>query len=173
MQTAVAAAMTIGIVGQIADLQSLMTGDVVSKFSEEASAEIPFGVMLGAGTADDGAKLLAATSDNLIGISVFHHGYAAGVEVGTTGPKPDVSIAVLNVGRAYVLVEEAVTPSSAVRVRAVAAGAELKGAFRTTADGTDTIDISAFARYMTSADAAGIAMVEIDMRNANLAVADT
>jgi hypothetical protein len=152
------------LAGQLADSGR---NDVLSKTSEEASAEIPYGVMVAQGTADDGVVLLAATTDVLVGVSVLSHDYAVGVEVGDTGYKPKTTFGVLNVGRIAVLVEEAVTPASSVYVRAVAAGAEVKGAFRDTADGTDTIDISSFARYVTSAGAGEIAIVDIDMRNRN------
>lgn len=51
-------------------------------------------------------------------------------------------------GRCWVIVEQAVTDITAgVFVRAVATGSETAGAFRTSADGGDTIDCSAFCRW--------------------------
>jgi hypothetical protein len=141
--------------------------------SEEASAEIPFGVMVKQGTADNGALKLTATSNKLVGLVVHTHGYAKDNELGSTGLKPKTTLKVLTKGRAWVKVEEAVTPSSAVKVRAVASGGEVAGAFRDTADSTDCIDCSAFMRYVTSAAADGFAMVDIDMSGRNDAVADT
>lgn len=171
-QSSVTTSFTVGLAGQLADLHAMKNGDVLSKVSEESSAEIPFGVMLQKGTADGSCKLLSATTNSLIGVSVHSHAYAPNHEVGDTGVKPKVCLGVLNVGRIYVTVEDDVTPASEVHVRAVATGDEVKGAF-CDADGTDTIDVSAFCRYLTSASAGGLALLEVDMRNANLAVADT
>jgi hypothetical protein len=81
---------------------------------------------------------------------------------------------VLRKGRIFVRPEDAVTPTSEVHVRAVATVAEVAGAFRGTNDGTtDTIDITGFAKWHTSAGAGEIAILEIDMTQASLAVADS
>lgn len=151
--------------------------NILSKINGEASAEIPFGKMVARGSADDEVLKLAATSDKLVGVVVFGQAYAktaggATLELGTTGLTPNTLMDVLSEGRMYVFPEEAVTPTSAVRVRAVAAGAEVAGAFRATADSTDCIDISKFARWLTTGSSTVPAVVEIDMRNAALAVAD-
>lgn len=173
MQTSVSDRMPVGIPGQLADLHTAEFGDVVSATNEEASAEVPFGVMLKDGTDDDLVKLLNATNNKLAGVSVFAHNFAKPVQLGDTGLKSGVTFGVLRKGRIYVLVEDAVTPASEVHVRAVAAGLEVKGAFRGTADGTDTIDCTGFAKYTASAGAGEVAVVEIDMSQASLAVADT
>ena len=173
MQTEVLDRMPIGIPGQLADLHTAEFGDVMSVTNEEAAAEIPFGVMVKAGTADDSAKLLAANTDKLRGITVFAHNFSKPVQLGDTGLKPGVTFGLLRKGRIYVRVEDAVTPASEVHVRAVAAGLEVKGAFRGTDDGTDTIDITAFAKFICSADAGEVAVVEVDMTNASLQVADS
>lgn len=169
MQTEVTT-MAEAVAGLLADNTS--TKDCLTGTSEEASAEIPFGVMLCQGTEDDGVKLLntsaAAMATALKGVSVFGHG----LDIGTDGLNPKATFSVLSKGRIYVVPEEAVAPGDAVRVRAVAAGAEVKGAFRTTADASDCVDISKFARWTRSADETGFAVVEIDMTNAALAVAD-
>lgn len=152
--------------------------EVRSYVSEESSAEIPFGVMVCQGTADNGAKLLntsaAAMAKAMVGIVLHSHGYAKDNELGDDGLKPKVIMRVLHKGVAWVQVEEAVTPASAVKVRAVATGEEVPGAFRDTPDGTtDCVDISAFARYLTSAGAGGFAQIAIDMTDARSGVADT
>jgi len=172
-QTEVEDTMPIGVAGQLADLWTEENGDVASATSEEASAEIPFGVMVKPGTADDGVLKLTATSNKLAGITVFSHLYAKPDELGDTGLKPKVTFDVLTRGRIIVFPEDAVTPASEVHVRAVATGSEVAGAFRGTADGTDTIDLTAFARWRSSADAADAAVLEIDLNNAALATADT
>ena len=172
-QTSVTA-MPEAVEGLLAD--DSLTKDCLPATSEEASAEIPFGVMVCQGTEDDGVLLLntssASMATKLKGVTVFGQGYAKPQELGDTGFKPKCTFDVLNKGRIYVMVEEAVAPGNAVRVRAVAAGAEVKGAFRTTADGTDTVDISKFAKWIRSAAEDGLAVVEIDMTMSALAVAD-
>ncbi len=177
MQTEVTT-MAEAVAGLIAD--NSLSKDCLTGFSEEASAQIPFGVMVAQGTADDGALLLntsaAAMASALKGISVFGHG----LDIGTTGINPMALFSVMSRGRIYVQVEEAVAVGDPVRVRAVTggsngygdAGAETKGAFRTGADSTDCVDISSFARWIRGADEAGFAVVEIDMVNSALATAD-
>jgi hypothetical protein len=176
MQDEVATAPDVGVAGDIADLNTAKNGVIDSATSEEASAEIPFGTMVIQGTADNGAKQLhtsAAVSEQLLlGIAVRSHDFAVGSELGDTGLKPGATFGVLKKGRAWVAVEDAVAPGDPVRVRAVVAGNEVKGAFLTAADSTDAIDISAFAKWRTSADAGDLAVVEIDMTNSALAVAD-
>jgi hypothetical protein len=178
MQAQVAEAPDTGVPGDIADLWTAKNGARDSATSEEASATIPFGVMVIRGTGDGGAKRLhtsAATCEQLLlGISVRSHDFAIGSELDDDGAlKPGATFAVGRKGRYRVLVEDAVSPGDSVRVRAVAAGDEVPGAFMTGADGTDAIDISAFAQWRTSADAGEVAVVEIDMTNSALAVADT
>ena len=173
MQTAVNTRMPIGIPGQLADLHTEEFGDVVSAVSEEAAAEIPFGVMVKQGTDDDDVKLLAAVADPIKGIVVHASNFSKPVQLGDTGLKPGVHFGILRKGRIFVTTEDAVTPLSEVHVRAVAAGAEVKGAFRGTGDGTDTIDITGFAKWVTSAGAGEVAILEIDMTQASLATADS
>ena len=137
--------------------------EISSYVSEEASDEIPFGVMVKQGTGDAQALKLAAQADVPIGVVVHSHAYAKDTELGSTGLKPKVTLGVLTRGRIWVKVEEAVTPASVVRYRAIAAGAEVAGAFRDTADANDTVACTNFARYITSAAASGLAILEIDM----------
>ena len=167
-------AMAEAVEGLLAD--NSLTKDCLPGTSEESSAEIPFGVMVCNGTKDAFVKLLhtsaAAMATELFGVSVFGQSYAKTEQLGTTGLKPLVTFDVLQRGRIYVKVEDAVAVGDAVRVRAVAAGAEVKGAFRTAADGTDCVNISKFARWIRGAGIGELAIVEIDMVNAALAEAD-
>lgn len=173
MQTAVETRYPIGIAGQLADLHTAEFGDVVHAVSEEASAEIPFGVMVKQGTADDGVLLLSANDDNIKGIVVHGHHFSKPVELGDTGLKPGISFGILRKGRIFVVAKTNVTPASEVHVRAVVAGAEVKGEFRGTSDGTDTIDITGFAKWVTSASSGEVAILEIDMSQSALATADS
>ncbi len=181
MQTEVTT-MDEALAGLIAD--NSMSKDCLTAISEEASAEIPFGVMCAQGASDDGTLLLltsaAAMASALRGISVFGQSFSKPDELGDTGLTPTTTFNVMSKGRIYVQVEEAVAVGDPVRVRAVTggtngygdAGAETAGAFRTSADSTDCVDISGFARWTRGAAEAGFAVVEIDMTNASLALAD-
>lgn len=172
-QTTVTAAPEIGMPGQIA----CNPGDAVvrSKFSEEASASLPFGVMLMAGTNDNGAKNFTANTGRCVGVTVFNQGFERTRQLDDNGIRPGVSVGLLEIGSIFVRVQDAVTPASQVHVRAVigAGPGDVLGQFRGAKDGAETIDITAFARYKTSAGAGEIAEVEIDLTNQALQVADS
>lgn len=178
MQTSYSVYQSAGFAGMRADNSAISVDTAVNV---EASAEIPYGVMvqLGAAIADQTSgqpgyssgtpvKLLAATTDDLWGIVMHDHTKATGLttsELGEDGLLPAACFNVMTVGRIYVPVEEDVAPGDSVFVRAVAAGAEQAGAFRKSADGTDCIDISARARWVKSGSTSQPAILEIDMRN--------
>lgn len=167
--TSVATSMTKAWAGLHADNGAK---DVRSFVSAEASAEIPFGVMVAQGTADDQAILFASNANKMIGIVAHSHAYQQPLELGATGLKPGVQIGVVEKGRYWVKVEEAVTPASPVRIRCTAAGAGA-GSFRTTSAGAGlSINISSFARYLSTAALNGFAIVEIDMLMRSGAVND-
>lgn len=172
-QTSVAAA-ALGFPGMLSDATPHQCD---SRVSEEASAEIPFGTMVIRGADEDNGALQlhtssAATVALLAGIVVHTHNYAKPTQLGDIGLKPGVVLNLLQKGRIWVTTEDACDPGDTVKVRAIAAGAEVKGAFRVAADASDCVDISKFARWITSAGAGGVAMLEIDMTNASQATAD-
>jgi len=181
-QTSVLSKQVLGLAGQIATLYGGADAKVDSATSAEASAEIPFGVMVCRGTADKTALLLhtsaAAMAANqlLLGVTVLDHSFAEPQEVADTdsgGLKPKSTFSVLMQGPIIVIPEDAVTPASDVRVRVVVAGAEVKGAFRAAADSTDCVEITAFARWLSSAAGGSPAVLWVDMVNVALATADT
>lgn len=136
--------------------------------NQEASAEIPFGVAVVQGTIDDSAKLPDGSGDVFRGITVFEHSFAQGSsDLGTTGMKPDTMMTVMDRGQINVRVEDAVAPGNAVRIRTTAGVGEQLGAFRTAADGTDCAVLTN-ARWLTSADAAGIAVLDFDVLGATM-----
>lgn len=140
--------------------------------NEEATAGMPFGIMVKNGTAARLAKLPAATSDKLAGIVVLNHAYNRDTELDTDGIQPKATFGILREGCIHVLLEQNVAVGDAVRVRAVATGAEQAGAFRATQDTADCIDISDFASWRTGGTSGGTAVLEINMTGASLAVAD-
>jgi hypothetical protein len=173
-QTTVTAA-PIGCPGDIADGDTVRNGRRPARRSEEASAVILPGIMVKRGTGDYGVLKLTATTNVLDGISVRSHDVAIGTEVDETtgGYKPGAVFASAQTGSYFVLIEEDVTPSSDVRVRCVATGDEVAGAFRTSADSTDCVDLTPCAKWVRTALAAdGVGELWIDMNNIGLAVAD-
>lgn len=166
----------IGVPGDIADLHTARNGQRSSSKSEEASAVILPGIMVKRGTGDYGVLKLTATANVLAGISLRSHDFAVGTEIDATtgGYMPGTHFATAQRGRYFVRIEEDVTPTSDVRVRCVAGGSEVAGAFRATADSTDCVDLTALARWVRTADSDdGVAELEIDMNNIGLAVADS
>lgn len=159
-QTSVSETMTQAYMGMLAD--SGYDKYVRSYVNEEASDEMPFGVVVQQGTADNQCLLLNAITDKLIGITVHSHAYDKDNELGTTGLKQYATVGVARRGRVWCYAEEAVTPASAPLVRAVAAGVEVPGHFRDSADAADLIDVSAFCRFLTSTTGAGLVLVEFD-----------
>jgi hypothetical protein len=176
-QTSVADAMTIGFPGLLADGTNLKNCD--SKYNAEASAELPWGCGVVRHSSDEDNAVVkphtsaAAAAPLFAGVLAHSHDYAPDIEVGTTGPKSKVTCSVLTHGRIYVLPEENVTPGDAVRMRVVTAGAEVAGKFRTTADGTDCINLSKIARWVTTGSSTVPAILEIDLTGAADVAADT
>jgi len=174
-QTSVSAPLSRPFPGVLGD-----TGNkhAATRFSAESSAEIPFGVAVLRDATDkvNGAVLphtsAAVSAPLFAGVVMHSHAYDKDIELGTTGLKPKVTFNVLERGRIWVLPEEAVAPGDSVRFRAVVAGAEQAGAFRTTADGTDCVNISSFARWITTGNSSTPALLEFDIVNAALATAD-
>lgn len=187
MQTVVNSAPAIASPGDIADLQTGANGDIVSAVNEEASASIVIGTMVKLGTSERGVLKLTSDENTPFGIVTRAHGYAdpaqiEALEVDTDveydALKPDAPMGIGRVGRFAVLIEESVDFDDPVRVRAVATTGEVAGAFGTTDGGADTIDMSAFCRYCGDYDVDGdtgfgVAIVEVNMQLASLAVGDS
>jgi hypothetical protein len=158
-QTSVAE-QAVGFPGQFADAGF---GDVISRVAEVA---VPFGKFVVQGTdKDNQANLPGAATDITntllrLGIAMKTHGIESDPNVALpTYPIKSV-MSVMKKGRAWVVVEESVSPSDPVYVR-YAAGGSGKGSFGKTAGSTERA-LLANARYLTTASADGLAMVEVD-----------
>lgn len=125
-------------------------GEIDTYVNGEASAEMRFGIAVGQGTLDNEAILLAAVADKQVGVLGFRQGYIDTTELGTTGLKPNVTLGIVRRGKVWVIVEEDVTPASAVLIRCIAAGNEIAGAFRDTADASDLATATPYARYINT-----------------------
>lgn len=176
-QTSVTTAPAIGTPGEPSDLYTGLNGQVVSAQQEEASALIVPGIMTIAGTGDYSAKIPTGTTNKLKGIAMRAHDASDldfDFDATIPGWRPGAELPIGRTGRYFVRIEENVTPASDVRVRMVAAGSEVAGTFRATADSTDCLEITAFAKWVRTALAAdGVGELEINMGMADLAVADT
>ena len=163
VQTTYNLTLTTAIEGMLAD-----TGphDIVSKFNEEASAEIAFGRGVKFGTNDNGALLPAAESDKIVGITVHSHQYAD-ESLGSTGVVAGGALNVLRKGRIWVMARTAVAPGDRLWVRAVSSGTgyETLGGLEDADDSTDTIDCTAQGVWLTTAAQGALAVLEVDFTN--------
>lgn len=171
-QTAVNSAMAIGIPGQLADFQSNADAVVDTGTSEETSANIPFGVFVQHGTADDGVLLISGAGPDLAGIVVHSHSFERLTELADDGLKPGATFGVLKKGRVFVTVNTDVLMTDEVHVQTVADTGKTVGSVGKAADTGKSTDISGLARWKRSALAGEIAVLEIDMTNIGLATAD-
>lgn len=140
--------------------------DIASALSEEASAEIPFGVFVAKGAVERTCELPDASTDLLEGVVVASQRYEPGVggNIGTTGIKPKGPVNVMRSGRVYVKVEEAVVVGDRPHVRyASGAGGTQLGGVRKSAVSMETIDASTQGVFRTAAGAGGFAVLELDM----------
>lgn len=154
--------------GMLVDLQPKAA---TSHVQGEASAEIPFGAGVIAGTAStvagtpDPALLPVDANSRLIGVAMHAHNYQADVQLGDVGMKPTVLLSVLRKGRIYVLWEGgAVSRGANLYCRHTAAGDEQKGAFRHDADGSDAVLCRGFVAAETvTADGRTYLAVDVDV----------
>lgn len=157
----------IGFAGMLAD--GTLLKDCESAFNQEASAELPFGIMVKRGTVDQAVKLMTANTETPWGITVHSLTYELGtfagtVPAGTGGIVPKDPVSVLTRGRIFVAVEEAVTPASVVYVRV--SGTGQAGAFRASAAGSSGVETLLLkgARYCASqATIGGLVKLEFDL----------
>ncbi len=136
-----------------------MLADANLEHADSGLAEgsnLEFGLGVKKGTSDNQFAPLAAAADKFEGVLIHRHR-----EEGDLLDKQAVSV--LRRGRIYVLVEEAVVKGDAAFVRAVATTGERAGAFRKSADGTDTIDLTGVAVFKTSAEAGELAILEVNL----------
>lgn len=167
MQTTVTT-MEPGFPGLVSDVRNKVTA---SRVNEEATAEVRFGIMVATGATQNSVSIINAQNDILDGIVQHSHAYAKPDELGDTGLKHFAVVGCMQQGAIWVLTEQTPAKTDHVRVRAIAVGGEVAGAFRTTADAQDCIDISAFAQW-TGKTGTNCAEVTIDMTNRALAVLD-
>lgn len=163
--TSYSTTMTPSIAGQLADLG---VADILSFFNEETSAEIPFGYAVVQGAAEKGALLPSADDDVFVGILVHSHAYDPENDLGTTGVKADRELNIMNKGRVWVVVGEAVSVGDRgyVVYDTAPSGEELPGMIMKADVQDSTLDTAAQIRFLTAASGVGeLALAEIDCMN--------
>ena len=155
-------AMTPSIAGQLADMAQ---ADIRSFVNSEASAEIPFGFAVVQGSGEKDALLPSTSDDVCVGVVVHSHAYDPENDLGTTGVKADRELNVINKGRVWVVVGEAVEVGDRGYV-SYASGTATPGKIMKT-DTTDaTLDTASQIRFLTAQATPGeLAEAEIDMMN--------
>lgn len=160
MQTSYNDQNPVGYPGQLAD------SGFTDKVSVNCATAIPFGKYVVKDVADNSGKLPGGATDITNaklgqGLAISSQSVEQNPGVATAQYPAKSSVPCLRKGRAWVQVEEAVNPSNDVYVR-YAAGGDGVGSFRASA-GTGEAAILANAKYRTSADAAGFALVEFNL----------
>jgi hypothetical protein len=167
IQTSYSYDMVVAFAGQLADLN-----DNESRSGNlEGAINIPFGIGLKKGAADDGYIVPTLIGDICVGISVHTHAIdtigLSGLSPTTAGIQPGEVFTVLRRGYIWVKVEEAVNRGDPVYMRyAAGAGGTILGSFRKSAD-TATASLVKGAQYMSTALAAGYAVLFFDAGVAN------
>lgn len=173
-QTAYTDILALSFAGKRADCT--YAHEIVPAFNTESSAEIAFGL----GVARDntspyaatgvGAKLPAATTDKLLGITVFSHSYSLNpnnLELGTTGMKAGVLMNVMRHGRIWAIAELGAAGGDRLFVRCTSAGSG-KGSLLNSDPGSSTVVATTgkIGEWCTAASALGLAIVEVMFVNA-------
>lgn len=166
-QTSVATSLTRAFAGMLADNGP---HDIIPGYNGEASAEMPFGVVVNLTTTEQKYELPDGGADILGGVIVHSHAYSKGPSdpaLGTTGIKSKFTLSVLRKGRIYMTVENGCSPGDRLYTRIVAgAGGSQKGAVRTTdPGGGEVIDSRSMMVALSTAAAAGVAVVDCDFTN--------
>lgn len=147
----------IAFAGMLATSSGLKHVD--SKVSEE-SASFPHGVGVVAGSTD-AAAVLPSGAAKLLGVAQHSHFNDPGSD-DLNLVDPERMFNVLHVGRLYVQVEDAVTPASPVFIRTAAAAAPLDQTGRFAGAAGAGLNATTGLRFVSSAAAEGLAILEID-----------
>ena len=151
---------TIGFNGQLADSSA---NDVTGMRNDE-TASMPFGYAVKYESTSDqqSAGILTAISGELVaGILLKQHSYAD-TQLDSTGVMAGERLNVVRKGRVLVICEDGCNVGDRLHIRAVISGAEVSGALRASADGSDTIDSTKQGQWRTSAAAGALAWLEVD-----------
>lgn len=154
-------------------LANLFEKQAVTLVQGEASAEIPFGVVVAQGAASavagtpDKAILMVDVNSKMAGILLHSHDYTRGSDLGDTGVKPQRLLAVLEEGEVYAYCEAGAYVKGAqlyARYTTNGAGKSQLGALRIDTDTTKAVLNKGITAAETKTLAAeGYVKVRIDM----------
>lgn len=141
--------------------------DVVTGVNVHATLGIRFGyaVAQAATGSDKACEPVEAILDIIRGILIRSIAYAPSELNSDDEVLPKATLNILRKGRIWVICENGCTRGQRGHVRAIVAGAEVRGALRSAADGTDTKDCSGQIEFVTSASAGALAVAEVDFTN--------
>lgn len=151
--------------GALYDLES--DQQIRSYANQEATASMPFGIAVAQGANDDGCILMVDTNSKVLGITIHTHAVDPH-QVATTpakaGLSPKGTCGVLRQGRLWAIAEAIVAPQDDVFARYTASTApkDQLGGLGPSADSSSAKQI-AQAKWLTTAAAAGLAVVDINM----------
>lgn len=149
--------------------------DLISGIANDTNAVIPFGKFVVTKTAAAGGEIPEVELPNATGEVTGV--YALGVVVRDRTIENDSATAfagytdgevltIMRRGRIWVISEDAVSSAGAAAfVRFVAGVGEVLGSFRTDADTSDAVALPG-ARFMTTCDAGGLVLLELDPQTA-------
>lgn len=123
---------------------------------------IDFGLGLAHGSADRKTQLPSTTGFLFIGISLKDQ-KEQDLTTGLNRYEEGEAVGVLRQARVWVIAEEAVTPEDDVYLRHTANGSLLSGGFRTDADTAKADDVSTWCKWMTSASAGELAILNVNL----------
>jgi hypothetical protein len=149
----------VGLAGMIADNGPR---DVLSRANP--SVEIPYGVAVTKGTTDKDVKLPTTSPEAvaMLGVAIISNDIP-NTAYGTAPKYPVKSaVSVMRKGRVWVKVEEAVTAGDQAFVRFATGTGTILGSFRKSADTATAVAIPG-TRYLTSASANGLAIVDLTL----------
>lgn len=159
MQTTYSSAMAKGLPGMLADLNR--NKHVESHVNGEASAEIPFGVVVAKHATIDAKVILPADADAvLLGVALRSDSYAPTYDLGDDGIKPKVPVSVLTSGMVYMFPEGTVAKNDPVYVRHTASGGNTQKGAVSNAAGTGLM-LWRGARWMEGGTAGVATKMEI------------
>lgn len=161
MQTTYSINQTAAIVGGLYDLGP---NDIVS---HQCEANIFFGTAVSKGLTTGGIVAPSASAHvtsvkNLRGVAVRTHAIESVDDVLDPHYSQYDSANIMRAGRVWVKVEDTVTEASDVYVRY--AGTGTKGAFRSNDPGSEAAKFPGNAKWLSAADAGGLALLEFDIR---------
>lgn len=146
-----------------------MVRGTAAERTRAAAVVMQNGLFVCIGSADEKCKLPTASTDitGRLGLGITRDNVARDPNFppgGTAGYTYQVgdSVAIAYRGEIAVTVEEAVAPGDAVYVRYDTGTGSQKGAFRASAD-SSTAALLPGARYLTTASAGGVAVVDLNM----------